>query len=188
MTCPTQLQWDEAKPRPTTLQPEAEQCLGRFDGSHGPRIIGPSDGKFVDLHSLGVRFMAWDKETGGGFSVVEHPVPPKTLVAPLHRHQREDEYSFIVEGRMGAQLGDDVVIANTGDFVFKPRQQWHTFWNPDDTPCRILEIVSPGGFEHFFRELNDLMAAAGASNPSQVLPDSDLPARYAIEIDPESVA
>ena len=97
--------------------------------------------------------MAWTEETGGGFSLVEHPIPPKTLVAPLHLHEREDEYSFVVEGRMGAKLGDDVVYAEVGDLAFKPRNQWHTFWNPDDTPCRILEIIAPGGFEHFFDEM-----------------------------------
>jgi mannose-6-phosphate isomerase-like protein (cupin superfamily) len=117
----------------------------RFDGSEGPRIVGPADGKAVDLQSIGVRFMAWAEETGGGFSLVEHPMPPRTLAAPLHRHSREDEYSFVIEGRMGALLGDDVIYAETGDLAFKPRNQWHTFWNPDDRPCRILEIISPGG-------------------------------------------
>ena len=104
--------------------------------------------------------MAWTEETGGGFSLVEHPIPPRTLVAPLHRHSREDEYSFVLEGRMGAILGDDVIYAETGEFAFKPRDQWHTFWNPDDSPCRILEIISPGGFEHFFDQLAALMSSA----------------------------
>ena len=124
--------------------------LERFDGSGGPRKLGPQDGKFVDLGAVGVRFLAWAEETGGGCSIVEHPIPPRTLVAPLHKHSREDEYSFVLEGRMGAQLGDDVVYAEAGDFVFKPREQWHTFWNAGDGPCRILEIISPGGFEHLF--------------------------------------
>ena len=64
--------------------------------------------------------------------------------APLHMHTREDEYSYVLEGRMGALLGDDVVYAEPGDFVFKPRDQWHTFWNAGDEPCRILEIIAPG--------------------------------------------
>ncbi|MDQ3729218.1 MAG: cupin domain-containing protein, partial [Actinomycetota bacterium] len=126
---------------------------GRFDGTGGPRLIGPDDGKAVDLGSVGVRFMAWTAETGGDFSLVEHPIPPRSLVAPVHRHSREDEYSFVIEGRMGALLGDDVVHADVGDFVFKPRDQWHTFWNAGDAPCRILEIIAPGGFEQFFDEL-----------------------------------
>jgi mannose-6-phosphate isomerase-like protein (cupin superfamily) len=136
----------------------AQEKRIRFDASQGPRILRPHQGKAVDLRSVGVRFMAWGEETGGGFSLVEHPIPPKTLVAPMHLHEREDEYSFVLEGRMGAKLGDDVVYAEAGDFAFKPRNQWHTFWNPDDTPCRILEIISPAGFEHFFEELAALMA------------------------------
>ena len=138
----------------------------RFDASQGPRLLRPNEGERVDLRSVGVRFMAWSEETGGGFSLVEHPIPPKTLVAPLHLHEREDEYSFVLEGRMGATLGDDVVYAETGDFAFKPRNQWHTFWNPDDTPCRILEIISPGGFEHFFEEFAALMA--GKFDPEEL--------------------
>jgi mannose-6-phosphate isomerase-like protein (cupin superfamily) len=137
-----------------TTQP-LSPATTRFDGSTGPRIIGPRDGKFVDLRSVGVRFMIWGEESGGGFSLVEHPIPPRTLVAPLHLHEREDEYSYVLEGRMGAQLGDDVVYAEAGDLVFKPRNQWHTFWNAGDTPCRILEIISPAGFEHFFEELGE---------------------------------
>ena len=85
---------------------------------------------------------------------------PRALAAPLHRHTREDEYSFVLEGRMGALLGDDVVEAGPGDLVHKPRNQWHTFWNAGDEPCRILEIISPAGFERFFAELDDMGGAA----------------------------
>ena len=79
-------------------------------------------------------------------------MPPHALAAPLHRHAHEDEYSFVLEGRMGALLGDEVVLGEVGDLVFKPRNQWHTFWNAGDEPCRILEIISPAGFEQFFAE------------------------------------
>ena len=160
----------------------------RFDGSTGPRIIGPRDSKFVDLRSVGVRFMIWGAESGGGFSLVEHPIPPRTLVAPLHLHEREDEYSYVLEGRMGALLGDDVVFAEPGDLVFKPRNQWHTFWNAGDTPCRILEIISPAGFEHFFNELGEQMAAAQAVSVAGVPDISGLAARYGHYFQPESIA
>jgi mannose-6-phosphate isomerase-like protein (cupin superfamily) len=155
----------------------------RFGGSDGPHKIGPADGKLVDIGSAGVRFVAWSEDTGGGFSLVEHPIPTHGLVAPLHKHSREDEYSYVLEGRMGAQLGDDVVYADAGDLVFKPRGQWHTFWNAGDRPCRILEIISPGGFEHCF----DQMAAAMASqdfDPRQMV---ELASRYGIELQPDSI-
>src|SRR5678816_422285 len=141
------------------------------------RVLGPSDGRAGLLGSMGVRFMLAGAETGGGFSLVEHPIPPRTLAAPLHRHDREDEYSYVLEGRMGALLGDEVVYAEPGDLVFKPRQQWHTFWNAGDEPCRILEIISPSGFEHFFRELDGLGGAI-AADPEDL---AQLNARYGLE-------
>lgn len=50
-------------------------------------------------------------------------------------------------------MGDDVVSADAGTWVFKPRQQWHTFWNVGQTPCEIIAVVSPAGFEEYFREV-----------------------------------
>jgi mannose-6-phosphate isomerase-like protein (cupin superfamily) len=144
-------------------------------------IIGPQDGKAGDLGGIGVRFMLWTQEAGGHVSVVEHPMAPRALAAPLHRHTREDEYSYVLEGRMGALLGDDVVVAEAGDFVFKPRDEWHTFWNAGDEPCRILEIIAPGGFEGFFDELVDF---EGETSPEHL---AALGARYGLEFDFASV-
>ncbi len=156
-------------------------ALRRFDASQGPRKLGPNEGEYTDLLAIGVRFMVWTEESGGGFSLVEHPIPPRTLAAPLHIHTREDEYSFVLEGRMGALLGDDVIIAEAGELAFKPRDQWHTFWNAGDEPCRILEIISPGGFEHFFREL-------GAMVEPQMEQIAELGARYGHYFDMEGTA
>ena len=149
-----------------------------------PKIVGPGDGKAGNLGSIGVRFMIDTEETpAGGFSLVEHPMPPRRLAAPLHRHTREDEYSYVLEGRMGALLGDDVVEAGPGDLVYKPRDQWHTFWNAGDEPCRILEIISPAGFEQFFAELAPV-TVGGAPDPEAM---GELCARYALDIQPDSV-
>jgi mannose-6-phosphate isomerase-like protein (cupin superfamily) len=164
------------------MQPTTK-TLHRFDAAQGPRVVPPDGGMAHDLGGLGVRFIAWTEETGGGFSLVEHPIKPHHLCAPLHRHSREDEYSYVIEGRMGALLGDDVVYAGRGDLVFKPRDQWHTFWNAGDEPCRILEIISPGGFEHYFDELAEMQARPGFG-PEMVGP---LGARYGLDFDPESV-
>jgi mannose-6-phosphate isomerase-like protein (cupin superfamily) len=147
------------------------------------RVIGPAEGKAGFLGSIGVRFMVDGQTSGGGFSLVEHPMSARALAAPLHRHQREDEYSFVLEGRMGALLGEQVLEANTGDLVFKPRNEWHTFWNAGDEPCRILEIIAPAGFEGFFAELVDLGGIGGAA--PEVL--GSLCERYGLEMDPSSV-
>ena len=147
------------------------------------KVMGPNDGKAGFLGSIGVRFMIDGAETGERFSIVEHPMSAHALAAPLHRHTREDEYSYVIEGRVGALLGDDVVIAAPGDLIFKPRNQWHTFWNAGDAPARLLEIISPAGFEGFFAELVDLGGVTRAD--PQTL--GELCARYELEMNPDSV-
>jgi len=147
------------------------------------KIVGPQDGKAGFLGSIGVRFMIDGIEAGDRFSLVEHPMGPRALAAPLHLHTREDEYSYVVKGRMGALLGDDVVYAEVGDLVHKPRNQWHTFWNAGDEPCYILEIISPAGFEDFFKELSDMGGVANAS-PETL---GELNARYGLEMQPDTV-
>ena len=149
----------------------------------GAKVVGPGDGKAGFLGSMGVRFMIDGEETGGGFSLVEHPMSAKALGAPLHRHSREDEYSYVLEGRMGALLGDEVVEGGPGDLIFKPRNQWHSFWNAADEPTRILEIISPAGFERYFEELVDMDGSTQAT-PEQL---AELSGRYGLEVDPESI-
>jgi quercetin dioxygenase-like cupin family protein len=102
---------------------------------------------------LGARFIMDGQPSESRFSLVEHPIAPRGLAAPMHLHTREDEYSFILEGRWGFQLADTVVYGEPGDLVFKPRNIWHSFWNATDEPARLLEIISPAGFEQFFAEV-----------------------------------
>jgi mannose-6-phosphate isomerase-like protein (cupin superfamily) len=151
--------------------------------SEGAKIIGPGQGRTGRLRGMGVRFMVSGDESGGGFALVEHPMPPRALGAPLHRHSREDEYSFVLTGRIGAKLGDEVVFGEPGDLIFKPRDQWHTFWNAGDVEARLLEIISPAGFERYFEELVELFAAGPP--PPEVL--AEVAGRYGLEVDPSSV-
>lgn len=148
-----------------------------------PRVIGSRDGKAGFLGSIGVRFLIDGADSGGGFSLVEHPMSARALGAPLHRHAHEDEYSYVSEGRVGALLGEHVIEAGPGAIIFKPRNQWHTFWNAGDTPARILEIISPAGFERYFAEL----VALGGSRAAP--PDAlrALGQRYSLEVDPQSI-
>lgn len=82
----------------------------------------------------------------------------------------------MLEGRVGALLGDDEVVAGPGELIFKPRGQWHTFWNAGDGPARILEIISPAGLERLFRRFGD----AGLPEPDEL---AALAARFGAELD-----
>jgi oxalate decarboxylase/phosphoglucose isomerase-like protein (cupin superfamily) len=80
-------------------------------------------------------------------------------------------------------LGDQVVTGGPGDLIFKPRNQWHTFWNAGDEPARILEIISPAGFERYFTELVELGGSRKAS-PQDL---RSLGERYGLEVNPHSI-
>jgi mannose-6-phosphate isomerase-like protein (cupin superfamily) len=145
-------------------------------------IVTPTDGESVELGGFGVRFMT----TGEGFSLVEHPIAPRTLAAPMHVHEREDEYSYVLEGEVGVQVGDDIRYARPGDLVIKPRGIPHAFWNRTNEPARLLEIISPAGFERYFAELVPLLP------PQREAPDfgglAALQACYGMSMDMDSVA
>jgi mannose-6-phosphate isomerase-like protein (cupin superfamily) len=152
--------------------------------SDGPRLLRPDEGDVAQLAGMGARFMIGAEDSDGRFALVEHPMKPLALGSPLHRHKNEDEYSFVLEGRMGAVLGDDVVYGEPGDLIFKPRGQWHAFWNAIDGSTRILEVISPGGFEDYFAELGDVFAAPGPPDPAKI---AAVAAKYELEIQPESI-
>jgi hypothetical protein len=70
-----------------------------------------------------------------------------------HTGTGEDDYSIVLEGRLGVLEDGVEVYATAGDVVFKRRGRWHTFWNAGTEPLRLLELISPGGIEASFRKL-----------------------------------
>ncbi len=144
-----------------------------------PTVIRPGESASFDWGGAGVEWKINGSDTEGRFAIVHHPIAPRTLVAPLHRHHNEDEYSYVLEGTLGALLGDEVVEAEEGSWVFKPRDQWHTFWNAGDTPCHLIEVISPAGFEEMFRDWAEL------GNDVEKLKELD--EKYRTEADYDSV-
>jgi mannose-6-phosphate isomerase-like protein (cupin superfamily) len=122
---------------------------------------------------------------GNDLSIVEHPIAPRTLAGPSHVHEHEDEYSYVLEGEVGFEIGDDVRSARAGELVEKPRGVPHAFWNATDEPARVLEVIAPGGFERYFGEL------AGLIPPAVPAPDIEglaaLQERYGVRMDFSSI-
>jgi quercetin dioxygenase-like cupin family protein len=137
----------------------------------------------ADFPGLKNRYMIESADTDSRFALIEHRIPPRTLAAPIHTHEREDEYSYVLEGRMGAQIGDDVIEAGPGELVVKPRGVPHAFWNAGDEECRLLELISPGDFANYFREL----APAFADGARDLELMAQVRDRYALTMDMDSI-
>ena len=141
-------------------------------------VVAPGAGAEGYLGSIGVVFKLWGKDTGGAVSIVEHPFPVGALVPP-HLHTREDEYSIVTEGEIGFRSGDREVVLGAGGYITKPRGEMHTMWNAGPSPARMIEVISPAGFEHFFRELAEFVAA-GPPPTSETVPN--LAAQYGLQL------
>lgn len=151
-----------------------------------PGVLPANAGKLVYLMRLGVRYLVRGAETGGRLAVVEHPLPPRALGAPMHTHEREDEITYVAEGTVGVQIGDALYTAGPGDTIRKPRGIPHAFWNAGDTPARMSEIITPAGFEDYFEEMAALFAEAEGGLPDPTRAGAVL-AKYALALDFASV-
>lgn len=145
-----------------------------------PAMILPDEGDPFAFGGVGGQFKIVGADSGERF-VVAHlaDIPPGVLAAPLHRHHNEDEYSYVLEGTLATLVEGEAVIAEPGTWVIKPRGQWHTFWNAGDTPCHMIEVVSPAGFEGYFREV-----AASEGDMERL---ARINAKYSIDMDFESI-
>jgi len=135
------------------------------------KVLKAGQGREGWLGGLGIRFMISGEQSRGGFALVEHRLKPRALAAPMHRHAHEDEYSFILHGRVGAQLGEEIVYGDAGDLIAKPRGQWHTFWNTGDEEARLLETSR--------RRASSATSTRWSRSPGVAGPTPDWPRRSA---------
>lgn len=131
------------------------------------------------LGAIGVGFRFGGEQTGGQVAVVEHTFPARALVPP-HVHTREDEFSIVTAGSIGFRSGSDEVVLEAGGYISKPRGELHTMWNAGPGEARMIEIITPSGFEGFFLTLAEVLAA-GPPDPTAL---ESLAASYGLFFDP----
>jgi quercetin dioxygenase-like cupin family protein len=120
----------------------------------GPTIQGPAGGPLT--------FKARGEQTGGRLTAAENVIAPGDG-PPLHTHDAEDEFWWVIEGRLRFKLGDEIAETETGSFVFVPRGTPHAFQNAGDAPARLLVMFTPSGMERFFDEFAALPAGASTA-------------------------
>jgi quercetin dioxygenase-like cupin family protein len=145
-------------------------------------VVQPGEGEQIALPGFGAVLKLTGAANGGEVAIVEHPFAVGTITAP-HRHTREDEHSIVVAGEIGFRSDDSEVVLGPGGYITKPRGQLHAMWNAGTTPGRIIEVITPGGFENYFRDLGELLAGSSATGlgPLRETPEfADLAAKYGL--------
>ena len=123
------------------------------------KLVEPARaGRTIMLYGVRFDYKVASADSGGALSALEVTIPPRTLVKP-HTHTREDEFTVVLAGTVGARVGDRVVEAGPGASMVKPRGIPHAMWNAGPEPARVLEVLSPGGLEAYFEELAPALRA-----------------------------
>ncbi len=148
-------------------------------------VIQPGAGRRGALApGVGVVFKLGGADTAGALSIVEHPFEVGALVPP-HIHTLEDEFSIVLEGEIGFRSNDQEVVLGPGGYIVKPRGEVHAMWNAGSIPARMIEVISPAGFENFFHAFVD-MTDAGPPDMGAIM---ELGARYGLPFErPEWLA
>ena len=142
-------------------------------------VMQPGEGEAADIGpGIGVVFKIDGEDMGGAVSIVEQPFEVGALVPP-HIHTREDEISVVLEGRVGFRSEDHEVVLNPGGYIVKPRGEVHAMWNAGKSPARIIEIITPAGFEGGMREV----AAMAAAGPPDLKVLGEVAARYGMSFE-----
>ena len=132
----------------------------------------PHDGGSAYWH-LGalLTFKATSAQTAGRLWAKEL-LAERGMATPVHRHSREDEAFYILDGQVSLYVGDDVVRAGAGDFLWAPRAVPHAFC-VESAQARLLVVATPAGFEQFFFDTGEPAAALTVPPPAAAPPDLD---------------
>lgn len=126
-----------------------------------PRVVPPDEARRIALYDVEFRYALGADETNGRLAMLEVTIPPRTLVKP-HAHGREDEFSLVLSGSIGARIGDRTEEEiRAGSWLAKPRGIPHALWNTTDEPARVLEVVQPAGLERYFEEIAPILHQSG---------------------------
>lgn len=126
-----------------------------------------------------IAILASNSDSNGAIGAVEVS-GPAGAVPPLHVHHREDEAFYVLEGEYSVFVGDDVITASPGTWVWGPRDVPHGYQIHSERG-RHLSLMMPGGFEAFFEEVAAI-ATPDADPRNEMSRIAALAARYDVEL------
>jgi quercetin dioxygenase-like cupin family protein len=122
--------------------------------------LGPEEGAAVENPVSILTFKTTSAETGGSMTAFDTMVAPGGEGPPLHMHTEQDEFMYVLDGSFTIKLGDDLIDATAGSFVFIPRGTPHTWKNARDVPASFYAGFVPAApaFEQWFIRYEKLPA------------------------------
>ena len=126
-----------------------------------------------------IAILATTSDTDGSVGAVEI-AGPRGSVPPLHVHTARTKRSTSSMVTTACSIGDDVIAASPGTWVWGPRGVPHGYQVHSDRG-RHLSLVMPGGFEAFFEEVAAI-ATPDADPRSEMGRLSAIAARYGVEL------
>jgi mannose-6-phosphate isomerase-like protein (cupin superfamily) len=159
-----------------------ELTMTTFDD--GAAVLRAGEEKTVSFSGTfsGNRVTFVHGQPDAAYSVVEWAAAPGAPGTPPHLHRATDEAFYVLEGAFGFRVGERALEAPAGTFVFVPKGLEHAFWNGGTTEARLLSTVSPPGFEGYFEELAEGLAAAGDDEEAARSLREELSEKYDIEV------
>ena len=140
--------------------------------------LKPGEGKMVKFLGNEMVLKAVSADTGGQFSVCEFTMAGGFGGPPPHVHHGHDETFYVIDGALKFRIEGREIDAPTGAFAHVPRGTGHTFWNPGDTPAKLLAVFTPAGYEKYFEEVSQAFPAGVPPEPGQL---TQIMARYETE-------
>ncbi|HMG89210.1 MAG TPA: cupin domain-containing protein [Chryseolinea sp.] len=139
----------------------------------------------VHFRALGTTYKVLSQSVGGSAAIIEHTLEAMSLGAPMHKHTRENEISYVLEGELSVIQNGEVQTAGPGQFIVKPMGIFHTFWNAGNKMVRFIEIITPGNFEYYFAELAPFLLKG---QPPQMDRVRETGQKYGLIVDPDAAA
>jgi quercetin dioxygenase-like cupin family protein len=163
-----------AETRPSFGVKREEKAMAQTTNQRvlNPAAVGKDEGDaYWWFGSLAV-IKARAADTGGQLALIEVTEPPGAE-APLHVHHREDEGFWILEGEATFEVGGETIAARAGDYLFGPRDIPHRY-SVSDAGCRMLFILTPGGFEELVIAMSEPAATRKLPLTSDQTADIDM--------------
>jgi mannose-6-phosphate isomerase-like protein (cupin superfamily) len=133
----------------------------------------------VDLRGAKVTFVPMD--SGTPYSLTEWDLQAGYKGPPIHIHHDTDEGFYVMEGHASFVLDGVTTVGKPGTHVFVPQGHSHSFWNAGVRPTKFLCVITPAGFEQYFRELADRLVETRTQEESIEL-RKKLSEKYDIEV------